>query len=159
ATGVISGEALADLYYEAAPVKEFRKKFKLKKIGGAKPLLAAILKAYKESGGKQKKPTIAIVEFQAGGASEHLLLAQFFAREGHQAFTVTPDQLEYRNSALRLGETQIDIIYRAFRLQDFLVRFDLNHALVRAYKDRAAVMVNSFRSDLGSKKAVLDLLT
>jgi len=82
-TGVIYGDALADLYYEAPPVKEFRKKFKLKKIGGAKPLLSAILKAYKESGGKNKKPSIAIVEFHAGGASEHGLLAEFFAREGH----------------------------------------------------------------------------
>ncbi len=33
-TGVVAGDALADLYYEAPPVKEFRKKFKLKKIGG-----------------------------------------------------------------------------------------------------------------------------
>jgi hypothetical protein len=50
-------------------------------------------------------------------------------------------------------------VYRGFRLQDFLVRFDLNHALVRAYKERAVCVVNSFRSDIGSKKAILDLLT
>jgi hypothetical protein len=159
ASGVIYGDALADLYYEAAPVKEFRKKFKLRKLGGTKPLLAAILKAYKESGQKQKKPSIAIVEFHSGGASDHALLAEFFAKEGHQTATVTPEQLDYRNGVLRAGEMIIDIVYRAFRLQDFLVRFDLNHALVRAYKDRAICMVNSFRSDLGAKKAILDLLT
>jgi hypothetical protein len=159
AAGVIYGDALADLYFEAPPVKEFRKKFKLSKIGGAKPLLSAILKAYKESGGKQKKPSIAIVEFHAGLASEHTLLAEFFAREGHVTITVAPEQLEYRNNVLRAGETNIDIVYRAFRLQDFLVRFDLNHALVRAYKERTICMVNSFRSDLGAKKAILDLLT
>jgi hypothetical protein len=159
ASGVINGDALADLYYEAAPIKEFRKKFKLKKLGGAKPLLSATLKAYKESGGKQKKPSIAIVEFHAGGAGEHSLLAEFFAKEGHATAIVAPEQLEYRNGVLRVGEMNIDIVYRAFRLQEFLVRFDLNHALVRAYKDRAICMVNSFRSDLGAKKAILDLLT
>lgn len=159
AAGVIYGDALADLYYEAPPVKEFRKKFKLRKIGGAKPLLSAMLKAYKESGRKQKKPAIAIVEFHAGGAGEHGLLAEFFTKEGHATVTVTPEQLEYRNGMLRAGEMEIDLVYRAFRLHDFLVRFDLNHALVRAYKDRAICMVNSFRSDLGAKKAVLDLLT
>jgi hypothetical protein len=159
AAGVIYGDALADLYYEAPPVKEFRKKFKLRKLGGTKPLLSAILKAYKESGKKQKKPSIAIVEFHSGGASDHALLAEFFTREGHPTVTVTPEQLEYRNGVLRTGETNIDIVYRAFRLQDFLVRFDLNHALVRAYKDQAICMVNSFRSDLGAKKAILDLLT
>jgi hypothetical protein len=158
-TGVVAGDALADLYYEAPPVKEFRKKFKLKKVGGTKPLLTAILKAYKESGGKQKKPVTAIVELGSGGQSEHAPLAEFFNREGYQTVTVTPEQLEYRNNQLRVGELVIDVVYRAFRLQDFLIRFDLNHSLVRAYKERAICMVNSFRSDLGSKKAVLDLLT
>src|SRR5207245_958762 len=32
--GVLYGDALADLYYEAPPVKEFRKKYSLKKLGG-----------------------------------------------------------------------------------------------------------------------------
>ena len=46
--GVVYGDVLADLYYEAPPVKEFRKKYKLKKLGGTKYLLQALLKAYKE---------------------------------------------------------------------------------------------------------------
>ena len=76
--GVIYGDTLADLFYEAAPVKEFRKKYKLKKLGGKAYLLNAMLKAYKDFGGKQKKPRIAIVEFrqpfQTAEASEHALL-------------------------------------------------------------------------------------
>ncbi len=159
ALGVVSGDALADLYYDAPPVKEFRKKFKLKKVGGAKPLITALLKAYKEFGGKQKKPTIGIVEFHAGGTPELALLADYLSKEGFPTQVVTPEQLEYRNNVLRVGETVLDILYRGFRLQDFLVRFDLNHALMRAYKDRAVCVVNSFRSDLGSKKAILDLLS
>ena len=39
------------------------------------------------------------------------------------------------------------------------MRFDLNHPLVRAYKDRAVCMVNSFRSDMGAKRVIFDLLT
>jgi hypothetical protein len=159
AMGVVSGDQLADLYYEAAPVKEFRKKFKLKKIGGPRPLVSAMLKAYKECGGKQKKPAIAFVEFHVGGTAELTLLAEYLAKEGFPTVVVTPEQLDYRNNVLRVGELIIDIVYRGFRLQDFLVRFDLNHALVRAYKERAVCVVNSFRSDLGSKKAILDLLT
>ena len=57
------------------------------------------------------------------------------------------------------GEFTIDIVYRRIRLQEFLVRFDLNHPLVRAYKDHAVCMVNSFRSELGAKRAMFDLLT
>lgn len=160
--GVVYGEALSDLYYEAPPVKEFRKKFKLTKLGGAKPLLSSILKAYKEFGGKQKRPNIAVVEFRqpnAGSLSENALLAEFFAREGCATEIVSPDQLEFRGNVLRRGDFTIDIVYRNVRIQEFLVRFDLNHPLVRAYKDRAVCMINSFRAELGSKKAIFDLLT
>jgi uncharacterized circularly permuted ATP-grasp superfamily protein len=45
------------------------------------------------------------------------------------------------------------------RISEFLVRFDLNHPLVRAYRDRAVCMVNSFRSEMSQKKAIFDLLT
>ena len=45
------------------PVKEFCKKYKLSKISGAKPFIQALLKAYKEFGGK-KRPRIAILEFR-----------------------------------------------------------------------------------------------
>ena len=87
------------------------------------------------------------------------MLAEFFAREGFPTEVVSPDQLEYRNGVLRRGEFAIDMVYRRIKLQEFLVRFDLSHPLVRAYKDRAVCMVNSFRSELGAKKALFDLLT
>jgi hypothetical protein len=161
--GVLYGDALADLYFEAPPVKEFRKKYKLKKLGGAKHLLGGILKAYKEFKGKQKKPRIAIVEFRqpfgAAAVSEYALLAEFFTREGYPTEVVSPEQLDYRNGALRRGDFGIDIVYRRVKLQEFLVRFDLNHPLMRAYKDRAICMVNSFRAEIGSKRVIFDLLT
>jgi len=70
-----------------------------------------------------------------------------------------PDQLEYRDGVLRKGDFRIDVIYRRMRLSEFLMRFDLNHPVVRAYRDRAVCMVNSFRSEMAQKKAVFDLLT
>jgi hypothetical protein len=161
--GVLYGEALADVYYDCPPMKEFRKKYKLKKLGGTKPLLTAMLKAYKEFGGKQKKPRIAIVEFrqpfQTAANSEYASLAEFFTREGYPAEVVAPEQLEYRNRELRKGDFLIDLVYRCINLQEFLVRYDLNHPLVRAYKERAVCMVNSFRAEMGSKRALFDLLT
>ena len=161
--GVVFGDVLADLYFDAPPVKEFRKKFKLTKLGGTRYLLSALLKAYKDFGGKQKKPHIAIVEFrppfQSAELSEYNLLAESFTREGYSTEIVQPDQLEYRNGVLRRGEFNVDIVFRRVKLQEFLMRFDLGHPLVRAYKDRAVCMVNNFRSELGAKKAVFDLLT
>ncbi len=160
--GILSGDALADLYYEAPPVKEFRKKYKLKKLGGTKHLLHALIKSYKDFGGKQKKPRIAIVELKqpfSGAAGEFGLLAEFFTREGYPAEVVSPEQLEYRNNTLRHGEFPVDILYRRIRLQEFLIRFDLSHPMMRAYKERSVCMVNSFRSEVSAKRAIFDLLT
>ncbi len=160
--GVLHGDALGDLYFDAPPVKEFRKKYKLKKLGGSKPLLSAILKAYKETKGKQKRPNIAIVEgrlpFQTG-ASDHARLAAYFTHEGCNTRILSPEQLEYRNDVLRSGDFTIDIVLRRVKLQDFLVKYDLNHPLIRAYKDGAICMVNNFRADMRAKRTMFDLLT
>ena len=162
-SSVVYSDMLAEIYYDAPPVKEFRKKHKLHKLGGTKALVQAMLKAYKEFGGKQKKPSVAIVEtrapFQPAEASENALLAEHLRREGFVAEAVSPEQLEYKNGQLRRGDMVIDVVYRCVRVQDFLVRFDLNHPLVRAYKDRAVCMVNSFRSEVAAKRGLFDLLT
>jgi hypothetical protein len=162
-TGVAYGEALSDIFYGAAPVKEFRKRYRLEKLPGAKYLLQAILKAYKEWGGKNKKPNIAILElrqpFQIAESGESALIAELFRREGHAVEVVSPEQLEYRDGSLRHGDFAIDLIFRRVKVQEFLVRFDLSHPLLRAYRDQAVCMVNSFRSELAQKKAIFDLLT
>lgn len=160
--GVVHGDALADLYLEAPPIKEFRKKHKLKKLGGTKPLLTAILKAYKEFKGKQKRPNIAVIEARqpfASGPSDYSLLTKYFNSEGYATRTFSPEQLEYRNDVLYSGDFTIDIVLRRVKLQDFLLRYDLNHPLIRAYKDHAVCMVNNFRADIGSKRTLFDLLT
>ena len=162
-TGVAYGEALSDIFYDAAPVKEFRKRYRLEKLPGTKYLLQAILKAYKEWGGKNKKPNIAILEFrqpfQAAESGESALIAELFRREGLEVEVVSPEQLEYRDNVLRRGDFAIDLIFRRVKVQEFLVRFDLSHPLLRAYRDHAVCMVNSFRSELAQKKAIFDLLT
>lgn len=161
-SGVAYSELLADLFYETGPVKEFRKKHKLGKVGGTKFLLQAILRAYKEFGGK-KKPNIAILEFRQPFANfesgEYQLLAQLFRKQGYNAEVISLEQLEYKNGVLRRGDFEIDLVYRRVRISEFLVRFDLNHALLRAYRERNVCLVNNFRGEVAQKKAIFDLLT
>jgi len=158
-TGVAYGEGLSDLFYDCPPVKEFRRKYNLTRVGGKRPFLAALLKAYKQFGG-HKKPNIAILEFRRpSGQSEYELFRDFFRKEGYQAEIVSPDQLEYRNRVLRAGHFEINLIYRRISVQEFLMRFDLSHPLVQAYRDHAVCVVNSFRSELAHKKAMFGLLT
>ncbi len=160
--GIAFSERLNDLFYDAPPVKEFRKRYHLTRLGGAKPLLQALLKSYKEWGGK-KKPQIAILEFrqpfQSSESSENALLAEFFRAQGYPTVVVSADQLEYRNGVLGREDFAIDLVFRRLRVQEFLVRFDLSHPLLRAYRDGAVCVVNNFRSELAQKRAIFDLLT
>ena len=160
--GAASGEALADLFYNSPLVREFRKRYKLTRTGGVKQLLSSLLQAYKLFG-KKRFPRIAILEFrqqfQSMPSGEYLLLAEHFRRAGYPTEVVTPDQLEYRGGQLRSGDFEIDLVYRKLTVKEFLIRFDLTHPLVRAYKDGSVCVVNSFRAELTHKKALFDLLT
>jgi hypothetical protein len=160
-SGAAYADALAGLFYDAPPVKQFRKKYHLTRLGGKKHLLQALLKAYKQFGGV-RKPNIAIVEFRPvyhSRQSEYELFRDYFRGEGYPVEIVSPEQLEYRGGVLRKGPFEIHLVYRRFGVQEFLTRFDLTHPLVQAYRDRAVCIVNSFRAELAHKKAMFGLLT
>ena len=160
-TGAGYSDALADLFYDAPPIKELRKRYTLTRVGGRKHFLQALLKAYKQFGGT-KKPNMAIVEFRPvfhSGESEYTLVRDYFRDEGYAVEIASPEQLEYRNGVLRKGSFEINLVYRRLGVQEFLIRFDLSHPLVQAYRDRAVCVVNSFRSELAHKKAMFGLLT
>jgi hypothetical protein len=161
-SGVLYNEALSNIFYDAAPVKDIRKRFKLSKTGGSKPLLQALLKAWKQFGGR-KEPVIGVLEFrqafETAESHESMLLVELFRKNGYQAEIVSPDQLEYRDGALWAGAAALDVVYRNLRAHEFLMRFDLRHPLVRAYRERRVCVVNSFRTELTRKRALLALLT
>jgi hypothetical protein len=160
-TGGAYADALADLFYDTPPVKEIRKRYSLTKTASRRHLLQALLKSYKQFGGT-RKPNIAIVEFRqqyAEGQSEYELYRDFFREAGYAVEIVSPEQLEYRNGVLRKGNFEIHLVYRRLGVQEFLIRFDLTHPLVQAYRDRAVCVVNSFRAELAHKKAMFGLLT
>jgi len=159
---VVSGDVLNDLFFEAPPMVEFRKKTPILKLDGSAALLSSVFEAWHEFGGKVK-PNIGILEFRqpfhSGETGETALLLELFRKNGYETEIVSPDQLEYRNGILRRAGFEIQIIYRRIRVSEFLMRFDLNHPLVRAYRDRSVCVINCFRSELSRKRAVFDLLT
>jgi hypothetical protein len=161
--GVLYQDILSELFFDTAPVKEFRKRHKLTKIPSVKYLQSALLKAFRDYGGR-KTAQIGILEFkqpfETVESREHHLLAGYLTAHGNPAEVVSPEQLEYKNGVLRKGEFTIDVIFRRVRTHEFLVKYDLTvHPLIRAYQDGKVCIVNSFRSDIAQRKAMLDLLT
>jgi hypothetical protein len=162
---------LADLFLDLPIMKEFKRgRYKLSKLGGPKPLLQAVQAAYKQFGGKNK-PAIAIVELgQESGAStgavtgaglsgEGFLLAESLSQLGARARLVPPEMLDYSGGKLRSGDFEIDLVLRRVSTREILTRWDLSHPLLRAYRDRAVCVVNSFRAEFAQRRALLDLLT
>ena len=163
ASGIAYADGLADIFYDSAPGKEFRKKHHLKKMAGMKHLLSASLKAWKEFGGK-KLPNVAILEFKQPFTTvenhEHHLIAELFRANGYKTEVVWPEQLDCKgDGALRKGDFTIDIVLRRVKAREFLIRYDLTHPLVRAYREGKVCLINSFQAELAQKRAMFDLLS
>jgi hypothetical protein len=178
-TGVAWAENLAEIFYDSPPVKEFRRKYNLTRVGGKQPFMNALLEAYNQftahrlqtssngngfhangNGKRARLPNIAFMEFrQTSRKSEFEIFREYFRSEGFQAEIISPEQVEYRQGKLTSGRFEIDLVYRRFTVQEFLQRFDLTHPLVRAYRDLKVCVINNFRSEMAHKRTMLALLT
>ncbi len=160
--GVVYSELLESIFYDAAPVKELRKKYKLSKTGTSKHLVTALMRAWKQFNGKHE-PTVGILDFkqqfQTMESREHMLLAEILRQHGLRVEIVPPEDLEFRGDALRRGDLVIDLVYRGVQAHEFLLRYDLTHPLVRAYRAGKVCIVNSFRTELTRKRSLFALLT
>ncbi|MDM7922330.1 MAG: hypothetical protein QUS14_08515 [Pyrinomonadaceae bacterium] len=123
-------------------------------------LLNALDNAYREFGGKEAMPQIAIVDWKgvATGA-EFEILREFFESRGYPSAICSPEEIEYSGGKLRAGDFNIDIFYKRVIIHEFLERYDETHALYHAIRDGSVCMVNSFRSKIAHKKSSFAVLS
>jgi hypothetical protein len=123
-------------------------------------LLDSLLAAYREWGGQEPSPQIAIVDWEGvATASEFEVLKQHFESAGYRTMIVDPRALEYDGNRLKAGTFRIDIVYKRVIIHEFLEKFDDTHPLSRAYRDRNVCMANSFRAKVAHKKAGFAILS
>ena len=123
-------------------------------------LLTSLLNAYREWGGDEDKPRIAIIDWKGvPTSSEFRVLKDYFIAEGYSALIADPRDLEYNGDYLSVGGIRIDIVYKRVIIHEFLSKFDLNHPLVQAYRHRRVCMANSFRTKLAHKKSTFAVLS
>jgi glutathionylspermidine synthase len=123
-------------------------------------LLAALLSAYRDWGGEEQHPQIAIVDWKGVATeSEFRVLQQYFASEGYETIIADPRELHYDGEYLSAGDFRIDILYKRVIIHEFLERCDENHPLARAYADGRICMANSFRTKIAHKKAGFAILS
>ena len=123
-------------------------------------LLLSLLKAYREWGGEEDKPRIAIIDWTGvPTSSEFRILKDYFVAEGYPALIADPHDLEYNGDYLSVDGFRIDIVYKRVVIHEFLNEFALDHPLVQAYRQGRVCMANSFRSKLAHKKSTFAVLS
>lgn len=123
-------------------------------------LLTSLLRAYREWGGEEDKPRIAIVDWKdVPTSSEFRVLQDYFVAEGYPAVIADPHDLEYDGDFLSVDGFHIDIVYKRVVIHEFFSEFGLDHPLIQAYRQGRVCIANSFRTKLAHKKATFAVLS
>lgn len=123
-------------------------------------LLAALGAAYRDWGGEEQHPNIAIVDWKGVATeSEFRVLQKYFAAEGCPTVIADPRDLRYDGGHLLAGDFRIDILYKRVITHEFLEQCGADHPLARAYADGRVCIANSFRTKIAHKKAGFAILS
>ncbi len=117
-------------------------------------LLQSLVDVYREWGGEEESPQIAIVDWEGvDTATEFEVLKRYFESRGYLTNIVDPRAVEYDGEQLMAGEFRIDVFYKRVIIHEFLEKCGEHHPLARAYADGNLCMANSFRAKVAHKKA------
>jgi hypothetical protein len=158
--GVGDQMQLEKLIFSLPHTKEFLERYAHWRPEPQRLLLKALVGAYREWGGEEERPRIAIVDWEGVATeSEFRILRQYFEAEGHPTVIADPRELRYDGERLWAGDARVDILYKRVVIHEFLEQTNETHALARAYADGRVCMANSFRSKMAHKKAGFAILS
>jgi hypothetical protein len=160
--GIAYADAAYDIFSVLPVMKRFVERYNLRPLYGRRFLLSVLLESYAEFLGRRpdRAPRIAIVDLKdLPTQKEFELFKEFFEREGYPAIICSPDQLQFKNNRLSVGDFEIDIVYKRLLVNEYLPIMQEFPALLDACRAGAICMVNSFRSKLIHKKALFAVLT
>jgi hypothetical protein len=152
-------DCLTDIFRNLPVMTAWPYQDKLRGFQARKALLDTLQSAYDSWGGRGS-PSVAIIDWeQVLTKRDFELCAEYFRLHGWDVAITDPRRLEYRGGALWCGDQQVTLIYRRVLLHELLEHASEAHDLLRAYRDGAVCVVNSPRSKLLHKKAVLALIS
>ncbi len=158
--GVGDQMQLEKLIFSLPHTKEFLERYEHWLPEPQRLLLKALVATYREWGGEEEHPRIAIVDWEGVATeSEFRILQQYFEAEGHPTVIADPHELRYDGDRLWASDARVDILYKRVVIHEFLEQTNETHPLARAYADGRICMANSFRSKMAHKKAGFAILS
>ena len=156
--GILYGDTLGEIFMQMRVVKEFARRHPVRRVPLRPQLLQTLLDAYQQWGW-QERPRIAIVDWnEVATRAEFEIARNYFVAQGYPTIIVDPRELEYRGGWLRAGDFKINLVYKRVVVGELLERGGLQQPLLRAARDRAVCVVNSFHVQMLFQKAVFALL-
>src|SRR5262249_53554842 len=89
---------------------------------------------------------------------EFVLFQEYFHSHGLEAVIVDPRETALANGRLIAAGAPVDLIYKRVLISELIDRCGMDHAVVRAVRNRTVCMVNGFRCKLLHKKASFAVL-
>jgi hypothetical protein len=160
--GIAFADSASKIFLNLPVIKKFGEKYEFRTLEGSSKMLTTLIRAYEEFLGRkpEKPPTIAIIDLKdLPTVKEFELFRDYFISEGYPSIICSPDEVEFTGGKLRVGETEIDIIYKRLLINEYLPIVEKYPAILDAYRAGAVCMVNSFQCKLIHKKAVFAVLT
>jgi uncharacterized circularly permuted ATP-grasp superfamily protein len=158
-------QRLAELFDEEPLMARFRGRFDVRHYTPIPALLDALVQSYRDWGGTERPPRIAIVDWREVPTwSEFELLRDAFTASGVPTLIADPRDLVFERRTfdrprLVADGQPIDLVYRRVLINDIVARPDDCRALVDAYKAKAVCVANTLRCKIAHKKAFFAVLT
>ena len=154
-------DSLGRMFYGLPVFQEFQRRFQVWPMLARPGVFHALTDSFKQwRGTTSEAPKLAILDWRGVPTfAEFVLFYDYFKAMGVETRIVDPGDLEYRDGKLRAGDFPITLIYKRAFTDELIAKGGLDHPVVRAVRDRAVCMVNSFRGKLLGKKASIAALS
>ena len=153
-------DVLNSAFFGLPVIGQFLKQYSVRTIPTRHSVMHVLLDSYREWGGSDRRPQIAILDWdEVPTRSEFELFVAYFRSQGLTAQIVDPRTVEYRQGALYDGDYRIDLIYKRVLITELIERLGVDNAIVQAVRNHDVCMVNPFTCKLLYKKASLAVLS
>jgi uncharacterized circularly permuted ATP-grasp superfamily protein len=158
--GIAYADVATEIFMELPLMREFRKTHTVKPMYCRQLMLDALLNIYAVARGQGERPQIAIIDYKGLPTQrEFEMFKAYFEEQGYRTAIADPREVELRDGKLYAGDFRVDLVYRRVLTTELLEKRDECRAFIEAYKQQAAVFVNSFRTKYVHKKMLFGVLT
>src|SRR5256714_4056549 len=158
--GIAYADVAAEAFMDLPLMREFRKTHDVAPMYCRRLMLDALLKVYAEVRGQGERPQIGIVDYKGLPTQrEFEMFKAYFEQHGYRATIADPRDVRLRKGRLYHEDFRIDLVYRRVLTTELLEKKDECRDFIDAYKQQAAVFVNSFRTKYVHKKMLFGVLT